>query len=179
MTSLSDITRCACGPRTTLGALLYHSYGDVAAEKIRINAVVSQTVDAWNQCSDSATDATGQQLSTDFGAWYQTWTDFTNNGSSNEADFPDNDEWDTMQSYEQQLVSLTARINAYCNAGLPGPAPTGTSPANPLAIAAAAATTIALAIVAIELAPVLSLAVTEATKIVALVVDGFTGGDDA
>jgi hypothetical protein len=158
---LSDVHRCACktcGPRpapAAMRALLYHSYGDVAAEKIRINAVVSQTVAAWNACSDSATDATGQQLSTDFNAWYTTWVDWTNNGTENYANLPDNDDWDITQTYETQLQALTARINAYCGSGLPGPAPTGKSPTNPLQILSAVAISIAVAVVATEIAPLI------------------------
>lgn len=152
---------CACRKARrpaarTMGAsaLLYHSFGDVAAEKIRINAIVSQTVAAWNACSGSATDATGQQLSVDFNAWYTTWTDFTNTGQTEVADFPDNAEWDTMQVYESQLSALTARINAYCGSGLPGPAPSGSTPDTMKQL-----TTVILAVAAVvvlvELAPLI------------------------
>jgi hypothetical protein len=116
-------------------------------------------VAAWNACSDSATDATGQQLATDFNAWYQTWTDFTNTGTENYANLPDNDEWDTMQTYEQQLAALTTRINNYCGAGLPGPAPTGKSPTSPVAMLTGVVIAVAVAVVAVEVAPLLVLVV--------------------
>lgn len=161
---LSDAGRCACpcagAPRLArggIGALLYHSFGDVAAEKIRVNAMVSQVVSSWNACSDSATDATGQQLSTDFNAWYTSWQGFAATGQENVADFPDNDEWDTTIQYETELNALISRINAYCGAGLPGTNQTGPSPTNPLALLTTVVVVLAVAVVAVELAPLIGL----------------------
>jgi hypothetical protein len=108
----------------------YYDYQDVATEKERVNGQLSSSViPTWNACADSATDATGQQLSADFSAWYASWQAFTASGSEGYTFMPDGGEWSTLQQYEAQLAALVTRINAYCGGSIPNiaPAPAATN----------------------------------------------------
>jgi hypothetical protein len=139
-----------------MGALFYHSYADVVAEKQRVNGYVSSTVvPAFNNCSPSA------QLQSDWSAWYSGWQAFTVSGEENYANLPDNDEWDTMQEWENSLAQLVARLNQECGSSAPVISGTGNSPSGTgdglatIATAiAAAVSAIAIAVVAVEVIPI-------------------------
>lgn len=141
-----------------IGAL-YHTVTDVIEEKQRMWGVVNQTVAAWNQCSAGLTSAAAAQLGTDFAAWWTNWSNFANAGQESLAIVagvePADTEWDQMQAIEQQLVTLTGRINAMCRSGLPGPTPSGVGAIPPLAyLAVAGVAAILLTVVVVEVGSV-------------------------
>lgn len=139
----------------SIGAL-YHSYGDVATEKQRVyNYLATSVIPAWNACSDSATDSTGQQLSADFNAWYTAWEVFAASGGMETALLPDDDEWNQLQQYETQLVSLVQRINNYCSGSIPGVNPAGTPAVSPVTQIAIVVGILGVGLILFELSPLI------------------------
>ena len=117
--------------RWTLDGLgeLYHSQLDVSNLIDQINAQLSQSfVPTWNGCSDQATDATGQALSSDITTWFTSWQAYAGQTRGIDPIVPAGDDWNTCTQYQTELASLVARVNAYCGADVqqvtpPAPGP--------------------------------------------------------
>lgn len=92
---------------------LYYSYEEVRLEKARVNGLV-QLADA--QVSALSFTPANNQIRSNWNAFYAQWQSFFSTGTDQDSllwfpNFPDNQEWNVMQQYEQQLSSLQAQIN--------------------------------------------------------------------
>ena len=88
------------------------TYAQVAAEKIRYNGVVADSDAQWQFFFTAGSDATEDQIDTDWQAFKTSWSSFTATGSSSYAGDPDDSEWSLVLQYEAQGNAILQRMQA-------------------------------------------------------------------